>query len=322
MRFDAYNCTFRPDAFGEVLQGLFDVLGAKMIPRNAGLHGYRSSQILEVDGSIHGVVAWGGKNRRPYVEVKGEPSQVWSEFVKSRVLDDRETRPTVEDALSLVDPLAVCDGLSAAQDWEPWASLTRADVCYDWLDDRDTVELSGGLRRAVDTDSEVVRRFSPSWDQRGDWMTLEGRLRGCTLYMGASSSAVRVRLYDKGLELLGRHIDADPRLRRLEVQYRPDGRDRERWATLEPGAFWLVSPAVRACARAVGISVDSDSPALCPKIPTTLERQKTILSVQYGAALCDMVKELFGSEAANRISLEIESRKADYKKASRSALAA
>lgn len=71
-------------------------------------------------------------------------------------------------------------------------------------------------------------------------------MKGRTVYLGATSSAVRLRLYDKREELLSRYADGDRQmvakarglpdhLSRLEAQIRPHTREaRCRFATIEP----------------------------------------------------------------------------------------
>jgi hypothetical protein len=71
-------------------------------------------------------------------------------------------------------------------------------------------------------------------------------MKGRTVYLGAPSSAVRLRLYDKREELLSRYCDADraliararslpEHLSRLEAQIRPHTREaKARFASIEP----------------------------------------------------------------------------------------
>jgi hypothetical protein len=72
-------------------------------------------------------------------------------------------------------------------------------------------------------------------NQAGDWHRGEA---GRTFYAGGTKSAVRARLYEKGLQLRG--LDPDhagdysPDLVRLELQVRPEGAGRYRAARCEP----------------------------------------------------------------------------------------
>ena len=168
MRFDAWNATFPNEVLNEVRFYLETKLGAILENRDHGLHGYKFSELIQIEGVTHGVIAYGGINPRLFVEVKGEPSQVWSEFVQAWT-----------------------------KEWqgdEVLALLTRADVCFDWEDSSDVVALAPSLRRAVEDSVSSERGRPPQWDQRGDWNTPAGRFPWCTLYMYAPTSSLRVRL--------------------------------------------------------------------------------------------------------------------------------
>lgn len=311
MRFDAYNCTFRSDALQEVSEALVTVLGAVLIPLKKGIHGYKAAQLIEVAGVNHGVIAYGGRNIRPFVEVKGEPAHAWSEFVRNRAfLDSCPTESDIAEAFIEGDYETHAELAQARQDFEAWAHLTRADVCFDWLDERDAVAMAPALRGAVEAACRLSASRPPQWDQRGDWESLEGRKRGCTLYMGASSSAIRVRLYDKGAELQGKKIEAPDNLRRMEIQCRPSTKEEKRsWVLLPADSFWLLSPSVKACASFVGIQWGTQSPERCPSPPAEMERLKTLASVQYGDAVVDLIRELLGAEFARKIREEVDRRR-------------
>jgi hypothetical protein len=230
------------------------------------LHGYKFSELIQVDGVTHGVIAYGGVNSRLFVEVKGEASQVWSEFVQSWIKEWAG-----DDYLAL---------------------LTRADVCFDWEDESDVVALAPSLRRSVEDSVSFERGRPPQWDQRGDWNSIQGRLRGCTLYMGAASSSVRVRLYDKGAELKGRGIDASDKLRRVEVQVRASSKaEKIAWALNTPEMFWTISVSVRAVASHLAVPFQG-SMVRVPSPPADLERLKTLASVQYGDAIAALARDL------------------------------
>jgi hypothetical protein len=266
MRFDAWNATFPNEVLDEVRFHLETKLGATLENRDQGLHGYKFSELIQIEGVTHGVIAYGGVNSRLFVEVKGEASQVWSEFVQSWIKE-----------------WAGNDNL---------ALLTRADVCFDWEDDSDVVALAPSLRRSVEDSVSFERGRPPQWDQRGDWNSIQGRLRGCTLYMGAASSSVRVRLYDKGAELKGRGIDASDNLRRVEVQVRASSKaEKIAWAFNTPEMFWTISVSVRAVASHLAVPFQG-SMVRVPSPPADLERLKTLASVQYGEAIAALARDL------------------------------
>jgi hypothetical protein len=128
--------------------------------------------------------------------------------------------------------------------------VTRADACEDFEDPDAFDRLQAiCLRAAVDHRVRV--------DTRGDHLvTMEGR----TVYLGAPSSAIRLRLYDKAAELRAKFAQdfetlrcIPPHLARLEAQTRPQGREaRERFATIEPMEVMGSSAWLRYVWKAVG----------------------------------------------------------------------
>lgn len=299
MRFDAFSVTFLPDAFDEISAFLVDQLGAVLERRAKGYQGYLAHSLIQFDGNCHGVLAWGG-NSRFLVSIQGPQSQPWADYVQRRASEEAErlldAREHCLDALHAGD----LDGfLSVDSQPEPWASLTRADVCYDWVDSRDVVDHSTGLRKAVA--AACVAR-PPVWNQLGDWMTPEGRRRGCTLYMGARSSEIQVRFYDKGSQLRSEGVQADLNLRRVEIQYRPSTKEAKRnWLTMTPGSFWLLSPSTKAVASHFGISVCGSSPGRYPSPPSSLELQQMWASVQYFEPILALVSKAAGPMAESRV---------------------
>lgn len=293
MRFDAWNATFPNLYLSEIRELLQLSLGADFEPRKRGLHGYQFSELIQIEGATHGLLAYGGSNPRFFVELKGEHSQAWSEIVQTW---DLQTSASLESCSEFL------------------VFLTRADVCFDWEDSRDVVALAPGLRTAVERSLEAERGRPPQWDQRGDWNSPEGRARGCTLYMGASSSSVRVRLYDKGAELHARGLEGPKTLRRVEVQVRADSKaEKVSWSRMLPQTFWTVSSAVRAVAHHLQIPSEGSLVRL-PSPPSDLERLKTLASVQYGDAITALVRDLASGDmsAASLVSalaVEIERRR-------------
>lgn len=128
----------------------------------------------------------------------------------------------------------------------PAHRVTRADVAIDWAEPSGYDRWKPVLRQVADEQRvKFVREVHD--DGRGH----DGR----TYYLGSPTSVVRVRMYEKGLQLLaeGRRTGALPVLAeewvdegrsivdwlRLEIQVRPDGRDaKEAMARAQPGAFW------------------------------------------------------------------------------------
>lgn len=107
----------------------------------------------------------------------------------------------VLDALVRVDP--AIDGL-----------CSRVDVAFDFLltSEADYVELAHSLR-SIASAREYGNPLSTS--VAGDWFGPEIGGAGRTLYLGAASSDIRIRFYQKGLQVKG-----DGRWVRFEVQDR------------------------------------------------------------------------------------------------------
>ncbi len=290
MRFDAWAATFPNDYFHELRGHLRDVLGADLQLRKGGKHGYKIHEGIEIDGNCHGLVAHGGNGERFFLEVTGEHSDKWANFVHRW---DLETGAKIEsDETFLV-------------------LLSRADVCYDWIDPRDVVSHAPTFRHHVSSQLDTRGR-PPQWDQRGDWNSPAGRERGCTLYMGSPKSQVRVRFYDKGAELRANSgIDAPQNLRRVEVQYRPESKADKHSASKMPARmFWTVSPAVKAVAEYFGCSSEGGFVRV-PRQQAEVERKKDLACFQYGESIVsifgDVLRSIKGSEdLVLELALEVE----------------
>lgn len=79
-----------------------------------------------------------------------------------------------------------------------------------------------------------------------------GESTGRTLYVGAPSSAVRVRLYEKWLESPGQYEDGT---NRVEVQVRPPSRAKEAVSSWSPSETFCASKLTRRLADALGSDV-------------------------------------------------------------------
>lgn len=111
--------------------------------------------------------------------------------------------------------------------------VSRADVCED-------VAAPGWFESAFGVMVEVAkaRRVKPL--RQGDW---DSDNPARTLYLGAPSSVVRVRLYEKGKQLIQEFPEARGEVPtdwcRLEVQVRPAKREDKRiMALVEPELLW------------------------------------------------------------------------------------
>jgi hypothetical protein len=122
---------------------------------------------------------------------------------------------------------------------------------------------------------------------------------GSTYYLGATTSAVRFRLYEKGKQLRSQLADpATYRLDhlRLETQWRPPKPARQTASTLTPGEVWGVSAYTREIAATVLLG-GPERIHTTARLRTTVERRNAALTRQYGSHLRDMLRAAGSPEA-------------------------
>jgi hypothetical protein len=158
---------------------------------------------------------------------------------------------------------------------------TRVDACADF-------EFPGAWEQLLGHVMQVKGDHDLYGERRGDWDKPEF---GRTQYLGANSSAVRLRLYEKGKEPDMRHL-ARPDLVRCEVQVRPAKEAKEVFARLSPTEVWGAARWSRDLAgRVLEVAVDR-KPAGAVWRQTTIERRLRFLARQYGATLLDLANDL------------------------------
>lgn len=166
---------------------------------------------------------------------------------------------------------------------------TRVDSCADF--DRPMVfdELVGQLLL-------VKKKFKLKGSKAGDWEDFpeDGR----TLYLGAPSSAVLCRTYEKGKQPEYRHLNR-PNWVRSEVQARPkkEARDSYALATTTPAAVWGASPFTRAIAAAILDNHVDPHPAGTVYRQSSDERALRWVAKQYGPLLSRLHEDLGSWEA-------------------------
>jgi DNA relaxase NicK len=175
----------------------------------------------------------------------------------------------------------------------PRHSVARADVCED-------VVAPGWFDQAFGVALEVARECRVRPFRAGDW---DSDSPARTLYLGSPSSAVRVRLYEKGAEMrqklgvMAREIPAE--WTRLEVQVRPSkGVQKRMFSMVDDPLQWFGASrySQRLAERLLGVDP--------PRLPAgtqyraeNLERAEWFLVRQYGR-LIDRLVELSGSPEA------------------------
>lgn len=109
-----------------------------------------------------------------------------------------------------------------------------------------------------------------------------GQSAGRTLYVGAPSSSVRVRLYEKWLESPGLYVEGT---NRVEVQLRPPSRAKEMVSGWGPAETFCASKLTRRLAAA--LEQDVARPGTLQKSKGTPDLEQTLeaMGVQYGNAV-------------------------------------
>ena len=132
-----------------------------------------------------------------------------------------------------------------------------------------------------------------------------GQSLGRTLYLGAPSSRVRVRVYEKWLEAPGEFPDGT---NRVEVQLRPHTKAKERVSSWAPSETFCASRTTRELAQLLGDKCAPERTIRTAKPTPDLERTLEAMGEQYGGAVArwlehsggdvDTVLEYLTSKAA------------------------
>lgn len=180
-------------------------------------------------------------------------------------------------------------------------------------------------------DAHSVTRFDSAHDFRGHYPTVRDQCRalaaprgvggyeiaahstdkGSTDYLGAKTSRVQVRLYEKGKQLAA--IVEDPTAidldwLRLEAQWRPDKVGRLIAARVSSDEVWGASPLTQAIAREV-IGADPERLRPQPKPLSDFDRCHAAMIMQYGPHLSRLlVREGSPTAFLARLLVDIECR--------------
>jgi hypothetical protein len=160
---------------------------------------------------------------------------------------------------------------------------TRVDSCVDF-------ERPGAFEGLLATVMQVKHDHRLYGERRGDWEYPE---LGRTQYLGAPSSAVRARLYEKGKQPEFRHL-ARPDLTRLEIQVRPAKDAKATYAALSAVEVWGASKFTRALAAEVlERHLDAYPPGTVRK-DSKRDQALRFMTKQYGAHLVSLADDLGG----------------------------
>lgn len=164
---------------------------------------------------------------------------------------------------------------------------TRVDSCADF----DAPRAFERLYRAC---RQVKRAHRIVGGKQGDWEDFPER--GRTLYLGASSSAVRTRLYEKGRQPEYVHLGR-PDWVRLEIQVRPVKQAKHVYSRLSPEEVWGASRWTRDLAAAVLKQHVDPHPAGTVYRRTEDDAALDWMCRQYGARLLSVAHDLGGWDA-------------------------
>lgn len=167
------------------------------------------------------------------------------------------------------------------RDVAPEHSCTRVDSCVD-------VDQPGAWDELLGVVLDVKAKHRLRGERRGDWDYPED---GRTQYLGATSSPVRARLYEKGRQPDYRHLARDNWVR-LEVQVRPAKDAKREFSKLSALEVWGSSPFTRElAARVLHAQLD---PVRAGTVWRHTERDRALrfMCRQYGPHLVSLKDDL------------------------------
>lgn len=244
MRIDFYVCTARLPAF-DLIPMVCKALGGTVEPVEAPKHARQYQHAVQFRNvsseRVDGIARWGGNGGGVNLDFSGEPSAVVGDWL-------RENYPSHH-------------------------APSRMDVCEDLL--------GPGLFDAIfEFGRDLAQRSSPriQINRQGDWDDLE---RGRTVEFGSRESVSQLVVYEKGLQLIGKGIDAPRDHVRIEHRIRPDKALKRRLPAMDLPSTWGLRDLPRAVLEmASGLAVDRFH---VPELPTSEETRRAAFSQQWGA---------------------------------------
>ena len=175
--------------------------------------------------------------------------------------------------------------------WAEWCrqpgrahKVSRAHVCID-LSAPGLFEAGDLALTTISEEHRLKTRLA------GDWKRGEA---GRTLYLGSSKSAVQLRWYEKGKQLIGEGMSgADPNHCRLEIDVKGRKQLRTLLSTLSPDDVWGLTEWTTAALRAVS-GIDAERVALKVYRRPDHERAMAWMLRQYGPHLLEEVRRRGG----------------------------
>lgn len=160
---------------------------------------------------------------------------------------------------------------------------TRVDSCADF-------ERPGAFDELLAPVMAVKADHKLYGERRGDWEFPE---LGRTQYLGANSSAVRARLYEKGKQPEYRHLNR-PDLCRLEIQVRPAKDAKTSFSTLSALEVWGASKWTRQLASQVLEQMLDPHPPGTVRRDSKRDQALRWMAGQYGPHLVSLAADLGG----------------------------
>lgn len=196
------------------------------------------------------------------------------------------------------------DVVAAIREAFPAHNCTRTDSASDH-------EAPGAWESFVAIALDVKRNYGLRGEKRGDWDYPED---GRTLYLGAPTSAVRVRLYEKGKQPEYRHLHR-PDWVRVECQVRPEKDAKTVYARASATEVWGASPYTRELAARVLRLQVKELPPYSARRQNERERALAFMCRQYGAHLVSLAEDLGGwKEVGLTLSETIKSQNAEKRR--------
>ena len=160
---------------------------------------------------------------------------------------------------------------------------TRVDSCADF-------ERPGVFEELLEPVMRAKADYRLYGERRGDWEFPE---LGRTQYLGANSSAIRARLYEKGKQPEYRHLNR-PNLCRIEIQVRPAKEAKAEFSTLSPLEVWGASKWTRQLAAEVLAQLLDPHPPGTVRKDSKRDQALRWMAGQYGPHLVSLAAELGG----------------------------
>ena len=173
--------------------------------------------------------------------------------------------------------------------------VTRVDACADF-------DAPGAFEALLAPCIEIKKQHKLRGEKAGDWEDFPEF--GRTLYLGASTSAVKARMYEKGKQPEYLHL-GKPDWCRLELQVRPAKEAKEAFATLSPSEVWGASKWSRALAAKVLDEHISPHPAGTTYRLSERDKALSWMVKQYGHHLVGLASDLGGWECVGLTLSEI-----------------